>query len=53
MVDAGTPELTLQESRDQDPLEDLPELDTITGVSQGFIPEGLFFWRRWRHPEPA
>ena len=37
----------------QDPLEDLPELDTITGVSQGFIPEGLFFWRRWRHPKPA
>ena len=37
----------------QDPLDDLPELDTITGVSQGFIPEGLFFWRRWTHPKTA
>lgn len=37
----------------QDLLQDLPELDTITGVSQGFLPEGLFFWRRWRHPKTA
>ena len=28
------------------------EIDSIT-VNQGFIPEGLAFWRRWRHPEPA
>ena len=37
----------------RDLLQDLPELDTITGVSQGFLPEGLFFWRRWRHPKTA
>ena len=37
----------------QDPLNNLPELDTITGVSQGFIPESLFFWRRRRHPKPS
>ena len=36
----------------QDLLNDIPELDSTTG-SQGFIPESLFFWRRWRHSEPA
>lgn len=31
----------------QDPLQGLPEIKTIA-VNQGFIPESLLFWRRWR-----
>ena len=30
---------------EQDPFQDLPEIKTIA-VNQGFIPEALLFWRR-------
>ena len=33
----------------QDPLQGLPEIKTIA-ANQGFIPESLVFWRRWRKP---
>ena len=37
----------------QDPFQDtdLIEIESMT-VNQGFIPEGLAFWQRWRHPKP-
>ena len=36
----------------QDPLHDIPEIETIT-VNQGIIPEALLFWRRRPKPAPA
>ena len=36
----------------QDPLQGLPEIKTIA-ANQGFIPESLLFWRRWRKPTAA
>lgn len=32
-------------------LEDMPKFESVT-VNPGFVPEGLAFWRRWRHPKP-
>ena len=48
------PSKKTDDAQHQDPFQDvdLIEIDSIT-VNQGFIPEGLAFWRRWRHPEPA
>ena len=35
----------------QDPRQDMPKFESMT-VNPGFVPEGLAFWRRWRHPKP-
>ena len=37
---------------EQDPFGDLPEIETIA-VNQGFIPEGLLFWRRKKRTAAA
>lgn len=44
------PEIGNDEVR-QDRIEDMPKFESMT-VNPGFVPEGLAFWRRWRHPKP-
>ena len=44
------PETGNEEAR-PDPLEDTLKFESMT-VNPGFVPEGLAFWRRWRHPKP-
>lgn len=36
----------------EDPFQEIPEIKTIA-VNQGFIPESVFFWRRWQKPAPV